>query len=298
MVRITSKLVRQVLDLESPPFTCTALGFADSSTQNVLTFLDDRRFLTSLLANSNVTAAFCLPEFASELLRVGKIAIECPDPRYCFYTLFNHLGRTSRREVPSEVSASASVAGSAYIAPVNVTIGDNVVIEPNVTVLSDVQIGEGSILRSGSVVGSEGFEQKRTSKGILPVFHDGGVSIGPRVEVGALTAIDKGMSLRQTIIGADCKFDNHVHIAHGVQMGERCLIAAGAVLSGSVTMQDDVYIGPGATISNQISIGTKAFITLGSVVTRNVEAGQTVTGNFAIPHNAFLRQLKRSLREE
>ena len=33
-------------------------------------------------------------------------------------------------------------------------------------------------------------------------------------------------------------------------------------------------------------------VTLGSVVTRTVEAGERVTGNFALPHERFIRFIK------
>ena len=60
---------------------------------------------------------------------------------------------------------------------------------------------------------------------------------------------------------------------------------------------DDVWIGVNATVSNRIKIGKGARVSLGSVVTKDVPAGQTVTGNFAIDHARFMKNLKASVWE-
>lgn len=63
-------------------------------------------------------------------------------------------------------------------------------------------------------------------------------------------------------------------------------------------MGSDVWIGVNATISNRIRIGDGARVSLGSVVTKDVPAGATVTGNFAIDHRQFLKNLKASLADD
>ncbi len=76
--------------------------------------------------------------------------------------------------------------------------------------------------------------------------------------------------------------DSLVYVAHHVRLGKRCLVGAGAAVTGSVTIGDDVRIGPNATIASEITIGDRANITLGSVVTRDSRPDQHVTGDFAI----------------
>ena len=53
-------------------------------------------------------------------------------------------------------------------------------------------------------------------------------------------------------------------------------IAPGAVLSGGVTVQDQVHIGTGASVIQGITIAARAIIGAGCVVTRDVAAGQTL----------------------
>jgi maltose O-acetyltransferase len=50
-----------------------------------------------------------------------------------------------------------------------------------------------------------------------------------------------------------------------------------------VRIGSDVWIGGGAIILPGVTVGDGAVIGAGSVVTRDVEAGQTVTGNPARP---------------
>ena len=113
--------------------------------------------------------------------------------------------------------------------------------------------------------------------------------LGKNVEIGANTFVAKGFAYKNTMIGDDTKVDALVHYAHSVQSGKRCMIVANALLGGHTVLGDDVWVGPSATISNRINIGSNAFIALGAVVVRDVEAGERVAGNFALPYGVFKR---------
>ena len=185
---------------------------------------------------------------------------------------------------------------TAFVSEYNVTIGKNVVIEPHANIMSDVVIGNNCVIRAGSVLGSEGYEYKRTSQGVLSVFHDGKVIIGNNVEIGANTCVDKGLMSFDTTIGDNTKVDNLVHIAHSVTIGKNCFIIACSMIAGSVKIEDDVWVGPNANIAPQVTIRKGGFVTLGSVVTKEVNEKEWVTGNFAIPHAKFLEIFKRNLK--
>jgi len=94
------------------------------------------------------------------------------------------------------------------------------------------------------------------------------------------------------------KSDVMVYVGHNSQIGRKTFLAAGAKIPGNVWIGEDVWIGVNATISNRIRIGDGARVSLGSVVTKDVPAGATVSGNFAIDHQRFLKNLKASLRED
>lgn len=290
---IDEKLVRDVLGLSaSRPFTASQLGWIDGTQPDTLTFLDSERYLTTLLNNPKVTAAFVTSEFRPAVEQSGRVVIESADPRYDYHALHNYIARAARRRWPSEVHHTAQVHSSAYVAEWNVRVGPNSVIEPRATILEDVEIGRESIVRAGAVLGSEGYEHKRTTRGIVSVVHDGIVLIGDRVEIGSNTCIDKGFRFKPTRIGNDTKIDNLVHIAHSVVLGERCMVVACAMLGGSSVFGDDVWIGPNASVSSVLNVGSKASVTLGAVVTKDVDAGSRVSGNFAVAHEKLLAFIK------
>ena len=118
-------------------------------------------------------------------------------------------------------------------------------------------------------------------------------------EIGSGVQVEGATLMKDvTDIGQYVKIDNSVVIGHGSSIGTRTLIAGMSVISGNVTIAADVFIGVGVTISNRIRIGDHARVSLGSVVTKDVPAGQTVTGNFAIDHARFMQNLKASVASQ
>lgn len=295
-MRIDSKLIKEALGIESDNINCDHMGqTAHIDFTNMLTFLDSEKYIRQLENNVNVSAVFITDALSSKYNKTDIKKIICDDPRYCFYTLFNYIGEKDYVKSPSIIDPTAKIHPSACISEFNVNIGRNVIIDPNVTILPDVTVGDDCYIMPGAVLGSIGFEYKRTTKGVLPVFHDGKVILHDHVEIGANTCVDKGFSFRDTIISSHCKIDNLVHIAHAVHMGKNCFVIAGAMIAGSATLKDNVWIGPHANIAPQVTVGNNAFVTLGAVVTKDVADNEMVSGVFAIPHKKFLENLKKGL---
>lgn len=86
-------------------------------------------------------------------------------------------------------------------------------------------------------------------------------------------------------VGHDVELGQHVHIqfnatiSHGCRVGDFVTVCPGAVLSGEVTVEDDVFIGAGAVvIHGGITVGRGAVVGAGAVVIDNVPPGATVAG--------------------
>lgn len=296
-MNIDKRLMKEATGLElKGEINVENLGLVNNNElQNMLTFLDTEKFIPQANRNKNIAAIFITEQLSSRISSALVQRIICDDPRYYFYSLYNFMGRTNYVKKDNLIDSSAKIHPRACIADYNVEIGRNVIIEPSATILPDVTIRDHCYIMAGAVLGSMGFEYKRTSRGNLPVFHDGKVILHEYVEIGANTCIDKGFSYRDTVIGTHTKIDNLVHIAHAVHIGKNCLVVAGAMLAGTVTLKDNVWIGPHANVAPQVTIENGGFVTLGSIVTKNVGENEWVSGNFAIPHQKFLENLKKSL---
>jgi UDP-3-O-[3-hydroxymyristoyl] glucosamine N-acyltransferase len=255
-----------------------------SSAPRILSFLDDPTFVNDAKHNPNLSVVLVRPELESAFEDSAVRAIVVDDPRWHYYALHNHLAQAESALQASEIASDAQIDESASVAARGVRIGSGVRIEANAIIHARVAIGADSVIRSGAVIGTMGFEHKRTTRGILSVEHDGGVIIGERVEIGSQCTVARGFVGRDTVIGDDTKIDCLSHIAHCNRVGARVFVAAGVTISGSTIIEDDTWIGPGAVLRDQVRVGAGARVGIGSVVLRDVEAGAKVLGNPARAH--------------
>ncbi|MEB3220995.1 MAG: DapH/DapD/GlmU-related protein [Candidatus Sericytochromatia bacterium] len=291
--------VQQVLSALAAQPSLKGFGLIASRQPGTLTFLDSAQFLADLARNPNVAGVITTSTLAQALAerRPDLWLLEAEAPRAVFYQAHNTCAVTANRGLePSRIAPSAHIDARAYVAPSGVVIGPGVHIEPMVTILPGVEIGANSVVRAGSSLGVEGFEHKRVAGGVLSVVHDRFVVIGEEVEIGANCTVARGLMGEDTQIGHQTKTDCLVHIAHCAKVGARCLVAAHAMIAGSAVIEDDVWIGPNASISSQVHVGQGAQVTLGAVVVRDVAPQERVTGNFAISHRDFLRDMKAQAR--
>ena len=292
MEKINHISLKKYTDLCSDEeFECNFFGMSNSVNKNTIAFADTDKFIDEINTNGNINVVICSIDLCHKIK--NKTVIVSNDARYYYYHFFNKITESNYIKSPNKISTSAIIHPNAFVNEFNVVIGDNTYIGPNATILADVEIGNNCYIKSGAVIGSEGFELKRTSKGILNVLHDGKVIIGNNVKIGANCAIHKGFSFRNTIICDEVKIDDLVYIAHAVNIGRGSFLIGNSMISGSTTLLENVWVGPSVTISNGLTIGANAYLTIGSVVTKNVEAGEKVTGNFAIPHQKFIENLKK-----
>ncbi|TLM74283.1 MAG: hypothetical protein FDZ70_07310 [Actinobacteria bacterium] len=190
----------------------------------------------------------------------------------------------------SVLGEDVSIAAGCVIGAAEIGAGTS--LGPNCVVIDGCVIGSACTIGASVTIGAEGFGYERDESGYPVKFpHVGSVRIGDRVDIGAGTVLDRG-ALGDTVVGDGTKIDNLCHIAHNVSIGVDTMIVAHAMIGGSARIGDRAWIGPGALVRNGLTVGDDAFVSMGSVVTRDVEAGQHVTGNFAIPHARFIDHLR------
>jgi len=212
----------------------------------------------------------------------------------------------------SAVDPSVTLGERVYIGPfvvvgADASIGDDVVLQarsyvganskigqgtrlmPGAIVLDNVTVGKRCLLQSGCVLGGDGFgfvcDKKGQQRKIPQVS---GLVIGDDVEVGANTTIDRG-TLAPTRIGNGVKFDNLVHIAHNVEIGDNTLVVAQVGVSGSTKIGSSVILAGQAGLGGHITVGDGAKIGAQAGVTKSVPAGVEASGYPARPHIEALR---------
>jgi UDP-3-O-[3-hydroxymyristoyl] glucosamine N-acyltransferase len=213
--------------------------------------------------------------------------LQAENPRIAFYQTLKILYPST---LTPNIAESVKIASDVVLGK-NISIGENVVIEAGCSIGDNVEIGHNTVLKKGTqihanvqigsnnVIGGVGFGYEHNEDGAWELIpHIGNVVIEEDVEIGNCTCIDKAV-LGSTILRKNCKIDNLVHIAHGVEIGENVLVIAHAMVAGSVQVGKNSWIAPGALIINQVSVGENTTIGLGAVVIKDVADNQTVVGN-------------------
>ena len=265
--------------------------------EEALTYLESPKYAYAL-ENPRISCVICTLEVQSLIpARISGMVVT-KTPKVAFFMLHNDLVR-HREKRPTVIDPTANVSPLAYVAPYNVVIGKHVELQPFAVV------NEGSVLQdhvricSGTVIGAQGYTVIKGDGDRAFIGLDAGRTvIEEGVQIGSNCNIECGaLQLDTTRIGAYSMIDNGVLIGHGTVIGKRGLIAAETEVSGNCTFGDRLWIGVNATVSNAVTVGDDVKISLGAVVTKDVPSGETVTGNFAIPHRIFMRNLKASLAE-
>lgn len=276
------------------------LAAADEAEAGALSFAIGAKYLERA-REAGAVAFIVPPNLAAENLP----AIVCPEPRLIFAVFLEKLA-THKTQPPAVVGAvfaerasvtfgeSVTIADMAYIGR-NVRIGSNSVIssmaciEDDVTIGADCLIHPRAVLRrgtrlgdrvqihSGAVIGDDGFgytqlPDMKTGRLIhYKNAHLGGVVIEDDVEIGANSAIDRGL-VADTVIGRGTKIDNLVQIGHNCRIGRDCIIVSQVGIGGHSVLGDRVFLLGQVGLGPGVNIGADAILT-----------GQSGLGSGAIP---------------
>lgn len=204
------------------------------------------------------------------------------------------IGKNVRIE-PFAVIGSAEI-GDGTIVSAGAVVGDYVRIGrscriyPRVVIYDGVVLGDNVIVHAGAVLGADGFGYSRTDDG---VFHKipqvGGLVIEDDVEIGANTTIDRG-SLGNTTIGRGTKIDNLVQIGHNVVIGENCVLAGQVGIAGSCTIGNGVLLGGQVGLAGHLTLGDGVVVQAQAGVDKSFSAGTIISGSPARPVKQMMRQ--------
>ena len=254
-------------------FLVTGLNEIHMVEPGDVTFVDHPKYYDKAL-NSAATTILINKEVEAP---AGKALLVHNDPFVAFRILIRHF----RPFVPSSASiAESAVIGKGTIIQPgvfignNVTIGENCLIHANVSIYDHTSIGNEVVIHSGAVIGADAYYFQKKPEGFRKFESCGRVIIGDKVEIGAMTTIDKGVT-GDTIIGEDTKFDNHVQVGHDTHIGKRCLIGAHTAIAGVTKIEDDVLLWAKVAVNKDLVIGKGAVILATSGVDKTLEGGKT-----------------------
>ncbi|PCH99286.1 MAG: UDP-3-O-(3-hydroxymyristoyl)glucosamine N-acyltransferase [Bacteroidetes bacterium] len=254
-----------------------------------LVFVDHPKYYTKALESSATTILINKEVEAPE----GKSLLISEDP----FQDFNRLTNKFNPFVPSAqgLSESASIGEGTIIQPSvflgdNVKIGDNCIIHPNVVVYSECRIGNNVVIHAGAVIGADAFYYQKREAGYRKLQSGGSVVIGDNVEIGASTAIDRGVS-GDTTIGEGTKIDNLVQIGHDTEIGRHCLIAAQVGIAGAVVIRDNVTLWGQVGVPSDIEIGEGAVVLAQSGLMSSLGGGKVYFGSPAVERREKMKEM-------
>jgi UDP-3-O-[3-hydroxymyristoyl] glucosamine N-acyltransferase len=180
----------------------------------------------------------------------------------------------------ANISPSAKIGEGTVIQPTafvgnHVKIGKNCIIHANVTIYDHVEIGDDVIIHANSSLGADAYYFQRKPEGYRKLESCGSVVIGNRVEIGALCAIDRGVS-GNTVIDDGTKMDNHCQVGHDTYIGKNCLIGAHAAIAGVTKIEDDVILWGRVSVNKDLVVGKGAIILATSAIDKSIEGNGKV----------------------
>src|SRR6516165_9085628 len=179
------------------------------------------------------------------------------------------------------IRPSARIHATAVISPEAELAGD-VVIGPYVTIEGSVKIGSGCSIRPGAhlvgplVMGTDNSVYSGAILGECPqhLKYNGEPTT---LEIGDGNIFRENVSIHRgttqswtTKIGNDNFFMVNSHVAHDCRIGNRCILANGALVGGHCNLEDNVYLSGNCAVHQYVRIGRLALLSGCSTTTKDI----------------------------
>ncbi|MDR2684129.1 MAG: UDP-3-O-(3-hydroxymyristoyl)glucosamine N-acyltransferase [Prevotellaceae bacterium] len=264
---------------------------------NEITFVDLAKYYDKAL-NSKASAIIIDREDLE--VPAGKALLVSKDPFADFNKLTMYFRPFVSYKQGLETAADnkdfSSRFPSAVISP-TAEIGEGTIIQPNVFVGNFVKIGKNCIIHANTTIndysilgdnviiqpnvsigGDACYFQRKNPEGEFRKFESSGRTIIENdVEIGALCAIDRGVST-DTVIGQGTKMDNFVQIGHDTRIGKHCLIGSHCAIAGVTIIEDNVVLWANVMVNKDIVVGKGATVLATSAIDKSIECGKTYFG--------------------
>jgi len=178
----------------------------------------------------------------------------------------------------TEIDARAWVDAGARLGA-RVRVGPGAIVAAGAVIGDDCEIGPHAVVYGGVTLGARVRVHAHAVLGDTPqdLGFDGAAS---RVDIGPGCVVREGATIHRgtgadtvTRVGANCYLMVNVHLAHNVRLGDRVIIANGALLAGHVAVGDGVFISGNALVHQFVRIGRLAMLGGGAAVSKDVPPG-------------------------
>ncbi|MEH7826668.1 acyl-ACP--UDP-N-acetylglucosamine O-acyltransferase [Gemmobacter denitrificans] len=190
-------------------------------------------------------------------------------------------------EPGAQIGPGCEIGPFAVIGP-EVTLGAGVVVKPHGIVTGWTEVGEGTVIFPGAVVGEVPQDLKFRGERTRLI-------VGKRCKIreGATlnTGTEGGGGL--TRVGDDVLMMTGAHIGHDAMVGDRVVLANQAAIAGHCQIGDDVIIGGLSGVHQWVRIGRGAIIGAVTMVTNDVVPYGLVQGPRGVLDGLNLVGLKR-----
>jgi UDP-3-O-[3-hydroxymyristoyl] glucosamine N-acyltransferase len=246
-------------------------------------FKPESKVKTTLIKVDDAYLAFSKILEYYNLVKLNKFGIEEPSfiSKSATYGEGIYIGAFSYLSENVKIGRNVKIFPHTYIGD-NVVIGDNTIIFSGAKIYSDTIIGNDCVINSGVIIGADGFGFAPSENGeYKKIPQIGNVIIEDYVDIGAATTIDRA-TMGSTIIRSGVKLDNHIQIAHNVEIGKNTVIASQTGVAGSTKIGENCLIGGQVGIVGHITIGNNVKIQAQSGIGRNVRDNEVLQGSPAI----------------
>ena len=316
-MKFTAAQIAGILEGEvigNPNAEVYKLSKIEGGTEGSLTFLANPKY-TNFIYSTQATIAIVNESFVPEQ-EITTTLIKVEDAYQSFSKLLEYYNQIklmkSGIEQPSVISEGVTYGTDLYLGSFcyvgknvsignnvkiypnsfigdNVTIGDNCVFFAGVRIYSESIIGANCTIHSGTIIGPDGFgfapQEDGTYKKVPQI---GNVVIEDDVEIGACTTVDRA-TLGSTIIRKGVKLDNHIQVAHNVEIGENTVIAAHTAIAGSTKLGKNCMIGGQVGFAGHLTIGDRVKIQGQSGIGKNLADDEVVQGSPAFNYGDFAK---------
>lgn len=201
----------------------------------------------------------------------------------------------------SLVHPTATVDSKARLGE-GVRVGPQAYIGPDVEIGAGTQVGPRAIIQGPTRIGRDNRIHANACLGDAP--QDIGYKGEPTtLEIGDNNVIREFVTMHRgsakagwgrTVVGNDGFFMTYVHIGHDCQIGNKVIMATGAMLAGHVVVEDQTNISGATAVHQFVRIGRLAMLGGGGIAVQDIPPFMMAAGNHARLYGLNRRGLARA----